>query len=197
MTAAAGRRTILAMEPGLDLAESIWLEMEVKGLLLDPASETPVLLLQAVGGTVVLPIWIGQVEANSIATALEGIREPRPMTHDLLHGVLQELGVELNRVEIWALREGTFYGRLQLRRSSDEVQVDARPSDAIALAVRVSAPIYVAEEVMEQAGMLPEEEMNLTEEGAQTEVGGESSAEDLGAFKDFVEGLDLDSLLGN
>lgn len=168
MTATAGRRTILAMEPGPDLAESIWLEMEVKGLLLDPASETPVLLLQAVGGTVVLPIWIGQVEANSIATALEGIREPRPMTHDLLHGVLQELGVELNRVEIWALREGTFYGRLQLRRGSDEVQVDARPSDAIAMSVRTGAAIWVAREVLNEAVQLDlatagEEEERLRE----------------------------------
>ena len=83
-----------------------------------------------------------------------------------------------------------------LEFNGDTVEIDSRPSDAIALAVRVSAPIYVAEEVMEQAGMLPEEEMNLTEEGAQAELG-ETNSEDLGAFKDFVEGLDLDSLLGN
>lgn len=125
--------------------------MEIQGLVLDPASETPVLLLQSIGGTVVLPIWIGQTEANAIATALEGIREPRPMTHDLLHGVLQELAVELLRVEVWALREGTYFGRLRLRQGSEEHLVDARPSDAIALAVRSGATIWVAQAVLDEA----------------------------------------------
>ncbi|MEO8195591.1 MAG: bifunctional nuclease family protein [Thermoanaerobaculia bacterium] len=125
--------------------------MEVKGLLLDPASETPVLLLHAVEGRVVLPIWIGQVEANAIAMALEGIREPRPMTHDLMKSILVELTVELVRVEVWALREGTFYGRLRLRRGGEEFQVDARPSDAIALSVRTGASIWVAREVVDEA----------------------------------------------
>lgn len=128
-----------------------WVRMEIQGLVLDPASETPVLLLQSIGGTVVLPIWIGQTEANAIATALEGIREPRPMTHDLLHGVLQELAVELHRVEVWALREGTYIGRLCLRQGGGEHQVDARPSDAIALAVRTGATIWVAQEVLDEA----------------------------------------------
>ena len=127
------------------------MEMEVQGLLLDPASETPVLLLHSVGTKVVLPIWIGQVEANAIAMALEGILEPRPMTHDLMRSIFLELSVELLRVEVWALREGTFYGRLRLRRGSEESQVDARPSDGIALAVRMGAPIWVAQEVLEQA----------------------------------------------
>ncbi len=148
--------------------EERWVEMEVKGLILDPASETPVLLLQAVGGTLVLPIWIGQTEANAIATALEGIHEPRPMTHDLLHGILQELATELYRVEIWALREGTFHGRMRLRRGSAEHLVDARPSDAIALAVRSGAPIWVAQEVLDEAIQLDlandgEEEERLRE----------------------------------
>ena len=125
--------------------------MEVKGLLLDPASETPVLLLQAVCRKVVLPIWIGQAEANAIAMALEGIREPRPMTHDLLKGILLELAVELQRVEVWALRGGTFYGRLRLRRGSEEYQVDSRPSDAIAMSVRTGASIFVAQEVIDEA----------------------------------------------
>lgn len=131
--------------------EERWVEMEVKGLILDPASETPVLLLRAVTGKVVLPIWIGQVEANAIAMALEGIREPRPMTHDLMQGILLELAVELRRVEIWALREGTFYGRLCLFRAEKEHLVDARPSDAIAMSVRTGAPILVAQTVIEEA----------------------------------------------
>lgn len=125
--------------------------MEVKGLLLDPASETPVLLLQAVGGSLVLPIWIGQVEANAIAMALEGLREKRPMTHDLMHDILRELAVELSRVEVWQLREGTFYARLRLDRGEQSVEIDARPSDAVAMAVRVGASIWVAQAVLDKA----------------------------------------------
>lgn len=128
-----------------------WLEMEVRGLLLDPAAETPVLLLREVGGTIVLPIWIGQAEANAIAVALEGVREPRPMTHDLMLRILRELAADLLRVEVWALREGTFYGRLVLRRGGEETVVDARPSDAIALSVRTGATIRVAQAVIDQA----------------------------------------------
>ncbi len=135
-----------ATEPAED-----WVEMEVKGLLLDPTSETPVLLLQAVGGKLLLPIWIGPVEANAIAMALEGMRESRPMTHDLIHGILQGLSVELQRVEVWLLQEGTFHGRLRLRRDAATIEVDSRPSDAIAIAVRVGAPIWVARKVVEEA----------------------------------------------
>lgn len=150
MTATGERRTISAMsEP--EKAGERWVRMEVQGLLLDPASETPVLLLHSVERKIVLPIWIGQMEANAIALALEGIHQPRPMTHDLMKGILQALAVELIRVEVWALREGTFYGRLRLRRGSEEFPVDARPSDAIAMSVRTGASIWVAEEVVEEA----------------------------------------------
>ncbi len=144
--------------------EKGWVEMEVKGLLLDPASETPVLLLQSVSGTFVLPIWIGQSEANAIAMALEGIREARPMTHDLMHDILTALTVELLRVEISALREGTFHGRLRLHRTGEEFLVDARPSDAIALAVRTRAAIWVAQEVLDEALQL-----DLATEGEEDE----------------------------
>ena len=135
----------------LELSGAGWVEMEVRGLLLDPASETPVLLLQATGGNLVLPIWIGQAEANAIAMALEGMRESRPMTHDLMHDILHALAVELGRVEIWALREGTFYGRLCLRSGEERVEVDSRPSDAVAMAVRAGAPIWVAQAVIDNA----------------------------------------------
>lgn len=148
--------------------EEGWVVMEVKGLLLDPASETPVLLLQSSDGALLLPIWIGQVEANSIAVALEGIREPRPMTHDLIHGILVELAIELVRIEVWALREGTFIGRLRLCRGEERCEVDSRPSDAIAMAVRTGAPIWVARTVLDEAlqldlAMLGKEEERLRE----------------------------------
>jgi bifunctional DNase/RNase len=125
--------------------------MEVKGLLLDPLTESPVLLLRSVDGKVILPIWIGETEANAIATALEGARFPRPMTHDLLHALLETLAVELPRIEVWDLREGTFFGRLCLRRGSEEILVDARPSDAVALSVRSDAAIWVAQAVLDGA----------------------------------------------
>ena len=148
--------------------EEGWVAMEVKGLLLDPASETPVLLLQSSDGALLLPIWIGQVEANSIAVALEGIREPRPMTHDLIHGILVELAIELVRIEVWALREGTFIGRLVLHRGEERCEVDSRPSDAIAMAVRTGAPIWVARTVLDEAlqldlAMVGKEEERLRE----------------------------------
>lgn len=148
--------------------EEGWVVMEVKGLLLDPASETPVLLLQSSDGSLLLPIWIGQAEANSIAVALEGIREPRPMTHDLIHGILVELAIELVRIEVWALREGTFIGRLRLLRGEERCEVDSRPSDAIAMAVRTGAPIWVARTVLDEAlqldlAMVGKEEERLRE----------------------------------
>lgn len=159
-----------------------WVEMEVKGLLLDPASETPVLLLQATGSPAVLPIWIGQVEANAIAMALEGMREVRPMTHDLMHDILHQLAIEIERVEIWALREGTFYGRLRLRKSEEQVEVDSRPSDAVAVAVRAGAPIWVAQAVLDEALQL-----DLTSAGDEDERLREwlekARPEDLGKYK--------------
>jgi bifunctional DNase/RNase len=161
------QQTIDAMTDDAKLNDA-WVRMEVKGLLIDPASETPVLLLQSASESLLLPIWIGPVEANSIAMALEGAREPRPMTHDLMHGILQGLAVELQRVEIWSLQEGTFYARLLLRHGSTTAEVDSRPSDAIAVAVRAEAPIFVARAVIQEAVQLDlatsaEEEERLRE----------------------------------
>lgn len=128
-----------------------WVQMEVRGLLLDPTAETPVLLLQSAAGQLLLPIWIGPVEANAIAMALEGVRAPRPMTHDLIEGILSGLEADLERIEIWQLLEGTFHGRLRLRKGESTIEVDSRPSDAVAIAVRLGAPIWVAKAVIEEA----------------------------------------------
>jgi len=128
-----------------------WVQMEIKGLLLDPTSETPVLLLQSVSEKLLLPIWIGPVEANAIAMALEGVREPRPMTHDLIQGILRGLAVEVQRVEIWQLHEGTFHARLRLHSGAATIEVDSRPSDAIAISARTGAPIWVAKAVIQEA----------------------------------------------
>jgi len=128
-----------------------WIEMQIKGLMMDPGNEVPVVVLRSVGGQLLLPIWIGPVEANAIAMAVEGIQPPRPMTHDLLRGVVRALDATLERVEIWKLLEGTFHARLRLRQGDRVVEVDSRPSDAIALALRLQAPVWVARTVLENA----------------------------------------------
>jgi len=128
-----------------------WVELRLRGLILDPNSEAPVLILREAEGAVFLPIWIGAFEANAIALAVEGIATPRPLTHDLLKSVLEELGGELLRVEIHDLAEGTFFARLVVAAPSGRVTIDSRPSDAIALALRTGAAIWVASPVREAA----------------------------------------------
>ncbi len=120
---------------------------------------------------------------------------PRPLTHDLLKNVIETMGGEVLHVLISGLERSTYFARIVLDVDGSTVEIDSRPSDAIALAVRVSSPIYVADDVMDKAAMEPEEEVSLAEGEAQTEE--DASPEDLGAFQDFVEGLDLDNLLGN
>jgi bifunctional DNase/RNase len=127
------------------------IEMKVGGLALDEKTRTPVLLLEEVGGDRVLPIWIGPPEASAIAMELAGKKFPRPLTHDLLKTVIMGLGAEVSRVAITGLVENTFFAKIFLRRDSHLVDIDARSSDAIALALRAGAPIFVAEELMKAA----------------------------------------------
>lgn len=129
-----------------------WVEMEVRGLIIDPTSESPVIVLRQVDGSLFLPIWIGTFEANAIALAVEGVETPRPLTHDLLRSLLVELDAKLERVEIHDLREGTFYARLIVSSATaDRREIDARPSDAIALALRADAPVWTARAVLDAA----------------------------------------------
>lgn len=139
-------------------------QVEILGLSTSPASGGAyALILKEVNGNRRLPIIIGTFEAQSIALEMEGIKPPRPLTHDLIKNILDALGTELAEVLISELREGTFYAKLSL----DGQEIDARPSDAIALAVRYGAPIFVDEKVMEEASFLPEnEESESSEEGA-------------------------------
>jgi len=128
-----------------------WVEMQVRGLILDPNSDAPIVILRQREGSIYLPIWIGVFEANAIAMAVEGVELPRPLTHDLMSATIGQLGAELERVEIHNLEEGTFFARLCLRASAGTLEVDARPSDAIALALRTEAPIWTARSVLEAA----------------------------------------------
>jgi len=134
-----------------------------------------------------LPIWIGTFEAEAITIELLGRAAPRPLTHDLLKSVVTAMGGHVSHVLVNDLREDTFFARVVVDQNGRKIEVDSRPSDAIALAVRVKAPIFVADQVMDTAGIEPEEGISeLSDE--QTAV----SDEDLSAFRDFVESLDLD-----
>ncbi len=129
----------------------VLVEMSIKGLMMDPLTNLPIVLLRDPSSDRVLPIWVGPVEANAIALQVENVSAPRPMTHDLLRNVLGELGVSLARVVITDLHDNAFYAYLELKRGADVVFVDARPSDAIALSIRMRAPVFVDTRVLDQA----------------------------------------------
>jgi bifunctional DNase/RNase len=175
------------------------IEVTIESIRVSLMSQNRIVVLREEGGDRFIPIWIGPFEADAITLQLQGMEVPRPLTHDLLKNVIESLGAEVLHIVISGLEKNTYYARIVLDVDGDTVEIDSRPSDAIALSVRTSSPIYVADEVMQQAGMQPEEEMNLGVGGAPSEFNepDETAPEDLGAFKDFVEGLDLDKLLGN
>jgi uncharacterized protein len=127
------------------------IRMEIKGLMLDPSTNNPIVILQEAAGERQLPIWIGVFEANAIALNLDGFQPPRPMSHDLLRTTIEVLGGEVERIVISDLRDSTFYALIHVNQAGEARSLDARPSDAIALAVRTQAPIFVAEEVLEKA----------------------------------------------
>lgn len=137
-----------------------------------------------------LPIWIGPYEADAITIQLQGVQVARPLTHDLLTSFIQTVGVKVSNIVVSDLRNNTFFAKIFIDVDGKEYQIDSRPSDAIALAVRVGAPIFVAEQVMDQAAITPESE--ISQEVAQQES--KSQPENLDAFRDFVESLDLDDL---
>jgi len=128
--------------------------MEIKGLLMDPVSNMPVVILRDTEKGHFLPIWVGIFEANAIALEMEKVSTPRPMTHDLLRNLLAELDAHVDRIVINDLRDNTFFARIHLTRGDSTLSVDSRPSDAIALALRSQAAIFVEEEVLEKSRSL-------------------------------------------
>lgn len=127
------------------------LRVEIKGLMLDPTSNVPIVILRDIQSQLFLPIWIGVFEANAIALRIEGVEPPRPMTHDLLRSVLENLGAEVEKIVISDLKESTFFAMIHVRQGDQTVAIDARPSDAIALALRSNAPIFVLRSVLDKA----------------------------------------------
>jgi uncharacterized protein len=131
--------------------------MEVAGITLDPSTKMPIVMLTDPDNKLSLPIWIGPLEATAIATEKEGIRSARPMTHDLVRNLLAEFGATMEAAEITELRENTYFARIHLRtREGKTLEIDSRPSDAIAIALRAKAPIYVAKKVLEDSSELRE-----------------------------------------
>ena len=127
------------------------IEMTIKGLMVDPITNTPIVILRDKDGQRVLPIWVGIFEANAIALQIENIATPRPMTHDLLRNVIQDLKASVQKIVVSDLQDNTFYALIYLSLADDTVAIDARPSDAIALALRTRAPIFVEEAVIDNA----------------------------------------------
>jgi bifunctional DNase/RNase len=125
------------------------IEVKIRGLMMDPSSGTPIIILKDVNSETMLPIWVGAYEANAIALEIEKISPQRPMTHDLLRNVILEMGASVERVVVTELRDNTFFATINMKdRGGEPVMIDARPSDAIALALRVDCPIFVNEDVI-------------------------------------------------
>jgi hypothetical protein len=127
------------------------IEVRIRGLMMDPATNMPIVVLKDVASDTVMPIWVGIFEANAIAIEIEKVAAPRPMTHDLTRNLIRHLNAQLERVVITELKEDTFMAVLWLRQGNEPLTIDARPSDAIALALRADCPIYVAEHVMQSS----------------------------------------------
>lgn len=128
-------------------------KMSIYGVSFDMVGKQPIVLLKTADGNKFLPIWIGHTEAAAILAKLQGSDSPRPMTHDLMSRLLAELQAEIARVTVTDLRENTFYALITLRSDDAEIEIDSRPSDALALAVRTEAPIYASEELIEENGI--------------------------------------------
>ena len=127
------------------------IEMTIKGLMIDPITNMPIVILKDKAGERVLPIWVGVFEANAIALQIENISTPHPMTHDLIKNILSEIEADVQRIVVSDLRDNTFYAMIYLDRDGETIAIDARPSDAIALALRTRSPIFVEDSVVESA----------------------------------------------
>ena len=154
------------------------IEMSIKGLMVDPITNTPIVLLHDSEGQRVLPIWVGPLEANAIVLQIENISSPRPMTHDLLRNVIQDLNGDVQKIVVSDLKGNTFYAVLHVVVAGEMVMIDARPSDAIALALRVRAPIFAEDAVIDNA-----KSMDITPDQGDSE-----------RLQQWLENLDPDDL---
>jgi len=159
------------------------IEVKVDSIRASLMSEHRVVILKDLNAERYLPIWIGPYEAEAIALRLQNREVARPLTHDLLNNVISELGGEVSHIVVTTLRNDTFYSLITVSLNGRRLEIDSRPSDAIALAVRANVPIFVEEDVMAQAGITPE-----------TDITEDTDDESLSAFRDFIDSLNLDDL---
>jgi hypothetical protein len=158
------------------------IEMTIRGLLMDPVTNSPIVILKDVAGDTVLPIWVGVYEANAIALEMEKVSTPRPMTHDLIKNVLTGLETQVHKVVVTELREDTFYAVIWLERSGEVISIDSRPSDALALALRVDCPIFVDDLVLKSSKLAANLSDKTTSEELRKWLDGLND-EDLGKYK--------------
>lgn len=161
-------------------------QMAVYGVSFDLVGKQPIVLLKTVEGNRFLPIWIGHPEAAAILMKLQNAATPRPMTHDLLTEILMQLDAQVVRVAVTELRESTFYAQVTIQQDGSEIEVDSRPSDAIALAVRAEAPIFVADEVIEESAIEFEGE----------EINDADLEREVSKFRSFLESVTPDEFAG-
>ena len=157
-------------------------EMTIRGLMLDPVTQMPIVILKDVGGETVLPIWVGVNEAQAIALEMEKVSTPRPMTHDLIKNVLTGLETQVHKVVVTELKEETFYAVIWLEREGDVISIDSRPSDALALALRVDCPIFVDDLVLKSSKIAGSMSDKATAEEMRKWLEGLND-EDLGKYK--------------
>ena len=158
-------------------------EFTIKGMILDPVNNSPVVILQDTGETTILPIWIGVFEANAIALELEHIETPRPMTHDLIRALLKQLSAAMEKIVVTDLVDSTYFAEIHLRHHGEPVVVDSRPSDALAVAIRMGARIFVNEEVIRKSRSFSiADRENWTEDDLKKWLEN-ASPEDLGKYK--------------
>lgn len=157
-------------------------EFKIKGLIMDPLTNSPIVILQSVEKNTLLPIWVGIFEANAIALQIERIDTPRPLTHDLIKNILLQLNANVDKIVVSDLQGNTFYAVIHLRMNGDHITIDSRPSDAIALALRTDAPIYVTEEVINNSRNISLENEQLDPEDMKKWLE-KLNPEDLGKYK--------------
>jgi bifunctional DNase/RNase len=157
-------------------------EMKIRGLMMDPVTNMPIVILKDVGSETVLPIWVGVYEANAIALEIEKVSTPRPMTHDLIKNVLVGLESQVHKVVVTELREDTFYAVIWVERDGRVISIDSRPSDALALALRVDCPIFVEDEVLKNSKIAANNSERMTPEDLRKMLE-DLNDEDLGRYK--------------
>jgi hypothetical protein len=158
------------------------IEMKIRGLMVDPATNTPIIILRDASGSTFLPIWVGVYEANAIALEIEKVTTPRPMTHDLIKNLLTGVEATVHKVVVSELKDETFYAVIWLEQNGELISVDSRPSDALALALRLDCPIYVEEQVLQSSRSTN----NISDKGTNDELRRwleDLNDEDLGRYK--------------